>query len=324
MRGTTVGGGMIDDHTVIGRAVAILDAVTESAGPLPLAELTRRTGIPKPTVRRIANDLVEREMLARTPEGYAAGNRLIHQGLRSAFQSGHALTVQPYLQDLHRQSRGEMVWFATMTDGELTVAGAAFGRPHVPAIKAAAWPTTELLGPSMVLLASGRLQIAHQPERADAVLAGGWSPLTRYSLMDRRRMRDLLAEARDTGFAREVEQSTLGWSCLGAVLRDGHGAMIGALGITGRCGHLEARGLDTELRRAAQALERELRPPGPAGEPPLDLPNFHRRTGIGYVWPTAQRTARVRRPGAAATLRTPLERGTEADNDEVPGATVGS
>ncbi|RDI50548.1 IclR family transcriptional regulator [Nocardia mexicana] len=323
---------MADDHTVIGRAVAILDAVTEAAGPVPLAELTRRTGIPKPTVRRIANDLAERDMLARTPEGYAAGSRLIHQGPRSAFQSGHALTVQPYLQDLHRHSRGELAWFATMNDGELTVAGAAFGRPHVPAIKAACWPSTELLGPSMVLLASGRLQIAHQPERADAVLAGGWAPLTRYSLMDRRRMRDLLTQARDTGFAREVEQFTLGWSCIGAVLRDGTGAMIGALGITGRCDRIEARGLDVELRRSAQALERELRASDLVGDPPLELPHFHGRTGIGYVWPTVQRTGarlpdssvRDLRQAAAATLRTQLARDTEADNDEVPGTTVGS
>jgi hypothetical protein len=50
----------MDDHTVVGRAVAILDCVASAASPLPLAALTRKTGIPKPTVRRIASDLTER------------------------------------------------------------------------------------------------------------------------------------------------------------------------------------------------------------------------------------------------------------------------
>ncbi|MBB5915648.1 DNA-binding IclR family transcriptional regulator [Nocardia transvalensis] len=280
---------MVDDHTVIGRAVAILDAVTEAPGPLVLAELTRRTGIPKPTVRRIANDLVERDMLARTPDGYLAGRRLLHQGLQSVYQNTHVLTVQPYLQDLHRHSRGEMAWFAIMNRGELTVAGAAFGRAHAPAVRAARWPGSALLGPSIVLLASGRLQLAHQPERADAVLAGGWPPLTRYSVTDRRRMRDLLVKARDTGFAREDEQSTLGWSCLGAVLRDGSGAMIGAIGLTGRCGPIDTRGLESALRRSAQGLERELRSvPDHADDRPWDTPTFHRRAEIGYSWPAVR------------------------------------
>ncbi|MBF6170217.1 IclR family transcriptional regulator [Nocardia blacklockiae] len=278
---------MADDHTVIGRAVAILDVVTDAAGPLPLAVLTRRTGIPKATVRRIANDLVERDMLARTPDGYTAGQRLIQQGLQSAYQNGRTLAVQPYLQDLHLHSRGELAWFATLNGGELTMAGAAFGRPHIATMRVSWWPGMAALGPSMVLLASGRLQLAHQPERAEAVLASGWRPLTRYSVVDRRRMRDLLTRARETGFAREDEQSVLGWSCLATVLRDRDGALVGALGITGRGPHLEARGLPGELRRAARSLEVELGSAAAAADDrPWDTPVFHRRTGIGYSWPT--------------------------------------
>jgi DNA-binding IclR family transcriptional regulator len=65
----------MDDHTVIGRAVAILDCIASAAGPLALAALTRRTGIPKPTVRRIANDLTKRGMLELTSDGYQPATR---------------------------------------------------------------------------------------------------------------------------------------------------------------------------------------------------------------------------------------------------------
>ena len=163
----------MDDHTVVGRAVAILDCVASAVNPLSLAALTRLTGIPKPTVRRIANDLTERGMLALTSDGYVAGSRLINQGVHSAHHRGTSVIAQPYVQDLHLQTRGEFAWFATMDRGDLTMTASAFGRSHVAAMRGSIFPSLSPLGSSKVVLAAGRLQTAHQPEVADRILDDG-------------------------------------------------------------------------------------------------------------------------------------------------------
>jgi DNA-binding IclR family transcriptional regulator len=248
----------MDDHTVVGRAVEILDCVAGATGPLPLAQLTRRTGISKPTVRRIANDLTERGMLEFTSDGYVAGSRLISHGVRSSRHRDNVIAAQPYLQDLHLQTRGETAWFATAFDGDLSMATAAFGRSHAPVIRDLMSESVLKLGSSMVVLAAGRLLAAHEPEVADRVLSTGWKPLTRYSVTDRRRMHGLLFEARDTGLARESEQTLLGWTCLAAALRDSSGRLMGAIGVSGRGAHIDARGVRTTLSRFSESLAAQL------------------------------------------------------------------
>ncbi len=60
------------------RAIALLETIAGADGPLGLVELMAATGLPKPTVYRIAVQLVEAGMLAREAEGkrYAPGPRL--------------------------------------------------------------------------------------------------------------------------------------------------------------------------------------------------------------------------------------------------------
>lgn len=249
---------MADDGTVVGRVTEILDVIADASGPLTLAELTRRIGMPKPTVRRIAASLIERGMLDRTPDGYVLGGRLLRYGLHALIRDPTMLAAQPYLQELHQRSAGELAWLGIMHDGELTLANAVFGRAHQMPLRTSSWPGTALLGPSVVLLASGRLQVANHPEQAERILASGWSRMTRYSEINPRRMRALIGDARDTGFAQEDEQTRLGWSCIAAVLRDPDGQMAGAIGVTGRSATVNGRGMRGGLLRMSNALQREL------------------------------------------------------------------
>lgn len=256
---------MPDDRTVIGRAVAIIEAVADSRDPVSLATLTRRTGIPKATVRRIANDLAQRGMLELTPQGYRAGTQLIYHGLRAAQQHGFVLTAQPYIQDLYLRTRGEIVWCASLYGGELTLNGSAFGRNYAAVMKRQNWPSLASFGASMVLTAAGRLQIAAHEDQAGQILATGWAPLTPYSVTDPRKLRALLDEARDTGFAHEREQTTVGWSCAASAVRDATGAFIGAIGVTGRSTILAQPSLHTSLLRSVESLQHELRADSSAG-----------------------------------------------------------
>lgn len=278
---------MVDDHTVVGRTVAILDAVVEGVAPIPLAVLTRRTQIPKQTVRRIANDLVERGMLERTVEGYMPGQRLVHHGLVSASRNGVAVTVQPYLQDLHVRTHGQAAWFAIARSGELMLAGAAFGRPYLAPMAKSWFPALSKLGPSMVQLAAGMIEVAHQPALADRIVRGPCPPLTPNSVTDALRLRRILDEVSDTGFAHEVEQAELGLTCMAAALRDSAGGLVGAIGLTGRCDAMEGPGLESALRLSAELLLRDLQSVSSRTRQSAvwNMPIFNRRKEIGYTWP---------------------------------------
>jgi DNA-binding IclR family transcriptional regulator len=65
------------------RAIAILEAIANAEGPLGLVELMQATGLPKPTVHRIANLLEDAGLLVREAEGkrHAPGPRLASLGL---------------------------------------------------------------------------------------------------------------------------------------------------------------------------------------------------------------------------------------------------
>ncbi|MCV7302159.1 helix-turn-helix domain-containing protein [Mycobacterium barrassiae] len=280
---------MADDHTVVGRAVTILDTVVESAAPITLAELTRRTGIPKQTVRRIANDLVARGMLDRAPDGYAPGQRLMRHGMLSAHRHGIAVTAQPYLQELHLRTRGQAAWFATVHGGELMLAGAAFGRSYMEPMAKSWFPNMSKLGPSRVLLAAGVIEVGHHPELVEGVLTDKLRPLTRHSVTDTGRLRQRLREVRDTGYAYEAEQAVLGVGCTAAAVREPSGKLVGAIGVTGRRSHPDARGLRNALLRFGETLLEELKAAvQPRSAVVWNTPMFNQSTGIGYTWPGAE------------------------------------
>jgi len=63
-------------HTVVGRALAVLEVVAECGTDITLAELARvDRHIPKPSTLRVASNLVARRLLRRTTHGYALGSR---------------------------------------------------------------------------------------------------------------------------------------------------------------------------------------------------------------------------------------------------------
>jgi DNA-binding IclR family transcriptional regulator len=65
------------------RAIAILETMAQADGPLGLIELMQATGLPKPTVHRIATLLCDAGLLMREAEGrrFAPGPRLAALGL---------------------------------------------------------------------------------------------------------------------------------------------------------------------------------------------------------------------------------------------------
>ncbi|MFE3200687.1 IclR family transcriptional regulator [Embleya sp. NPDC059237] len=244
----------MDDHTVTGRVIAVLDAVAAQRTPVSLAELTRRTTIPKPTVRRIAHDLVRRRLLDRCGHRYRLGSRLLDLGMRAAAQQGLHRIGTPHVQDLFART-GEIVWINTFTDTALTLVGTAFGANRAQDVRRGGWPLP-IDSPAFPNTAAGRVLMTRRPDLVEHLRARPPAPLTRYAAGSWARLDAAVDVVRDTGTAIEQEQCLLGYSCVATGLHAPDGELVGMIGITGRIGSFDAHRAARPLRSAALDIDR--------------------------------------------------------------------
>ncbi|MFB7719446.1 IclR family transcriptional regulator [Nocardia sp. NPDC056100] len=244
---------------MVGRVVAITDAVAAASGPMSLAELTRGTGLPKATVRRIANDLVRHEVLELVADGYRLGARLAYYGFRAVNEEGLSVVAPPHLRELSLRAHGEVSWCGEFFDGEMVFRQLVFGHEYREAVRNQNWPSNARLGSSIALTAAGRLQTAYDAELSERITHTGCAPLTKHSATSPRELGLLLEQARATGLAYEREQVTPGWSCVAAAILDAEERPLGVIGITGRSSAAAQRSTQRALIAAADAIGRDLR-----------------------------------------------------------------
>ncbi|MFI2077557.1 IclR family transcriptional regulator [Streptomyces triculaminicus] len=243
----------MDDHTVIGRAVAILDAVASTPEPMSLSKLAAETGIPKPTVRRIANQLVAQGILCSHPRGYRLGLRLTELGGMAVRQLGSAELAAPFVHELHRRT-GQIAWIGAVSGDCLVVLDTAFGREHA-GIMSTSWPPKMTLE-AVAATAAGRLMMATRANGSEQVLRLGLTRLTPYTITSPRILQDRLRCAAETGQALEHQETRLGWWC-GAALVPGT-TTTHIVGLTAKMHELPASKGIVQLERIAAGLGREL------------------------------------------------------------------
>lgn len=244
----------MDDHTVTGRVLAILDAVSSHQVPVPLAELTRRTGIPKPTVRRIAEDLTARGVLERDTDGYRLGGRIVDLGARAAVQHGLRYAAIPYVQDLFART-GEIAWICALVGDSIALVDHAFGRNRAEELRRGSWPLDHH-NAVFASTAAGRVMLAERPDLVDELNARPIAPLTPYTVTPWPMLRAALGVVRDTGVAVEHDQCRIGFSCLAAGIRGTDGSLLGIIGLTGRSGRLPTARLTPALLAASSDIAR--------------------------------------------------------------------
>ncbi|WUH89530.1 helix-turn-helix domain-containing protein [Streptomyces sp. NBC_00433] len=248
----------MDDHTVIGRVTAILEVVAAGTGPCSLARMAAETGIPKPTVRRIANQLVAERVLSRDPRGYLLGLRLIELGGAATAQLGTAEAAAPFVHELHERTR-QIAWVAAFDGEALVVLDTAYPAEHAT-LMAATWRPRLALGPAVT--AAGHLLLSLRPAEVDQVLSRGLTRLTPHTVTSPRLLHGRVRRAADTGVAYEREEIQLGWWCGAALVPAPAGTYAFGLISPVRAVPM-ARGI-AQLRRAADHLRRELAArPGP-------------------------------------------------------------
>jgi DNA-binding IclR family transcriptional regulator len=241
---------VVDDRTMVGRTMALIEAVAAHGPPVGLAELASMTGIPKPTAHRIANDLVARQLLTRTERGYALGPALSRLGETASLQRDFDRYI-PVLEELHA-AYGGIAWLTAGPELDNVQPVAMVCDTGLFDMARAAWPQP---GSDEMLLntAGGHLALAHRPDLCDRVARRGMSPMTPNSLREFSELAATLHRVRRDGFAVESEQSSPGWSCAAALLPSTTDKLA-VIGVTLQVGRANSRELLRALLRAFNAI----------------------------------------------------------------------
>lgn len=217
----------LDERSVLGRALLILEAFGVEDQAVGLSELTRRTGLPKATVHRMCRDLVTARLLSAAPEGYRLGRGLFELGMRAATERTLLEVAVPFLQDLFARTR-ETVHFGVRDGDEVVYISKIGGHRQARA--------PSRIGGRMPLYctAIGKALLAHSgPETIDRILAGPLIRRTPRTVVAPGLLRIQLTQILERGVAFEHEESAPGIVCVAAPVLSSDDRPLAAISVTG-------------------------------------------------------------------------------------------
>ena len=222
---------------VIDRVSLVLDAF-DGPGRLSLAQVVRRTGLPRSSAHRLLERLVHLRWLRRQGRDYELGMRLVELGSLAVHQDRLHRAAQPFLHELHRAT-GLVVHLAVLDGVDVVylekIAG-GFGAA-VPSRVGGRLPAH--------CTAVGKALLAFsEPSRLDDFDADLLTRKTKYSISTRRQLTDELKAIRARGFAHERAESVAGFGCVAAPIGDVASEPIAAVSV---CGPLDRMAFDHRL-----------------------------------------------------------------------------
>jgi DNA-binding IclR family transcriptional regulator len=245
---TVVGRPADSASSVLARVRTILDAFDLQHRSLSLSDLSRRTGLPKSTARRLSEAMVGQGLLARVDGAYVLGVRLFEWGTLLPHQDLRNAAI-PFMEDLHSVTQ-EVVNLAVLDSGSVLYLEKITGHSRVAApsrVGGRLPPHRTALG--KVLLAFARQETADAYVRAHfSDGSGAMDPRGRALLAELQRVRDAAL-----GYDRQEVASSL--ACVAAPVLL-HGDAIAAVSVSGAAKRINFNAVTPALRVAAAAIGR--------------------------------------------------------------------
>lgn len=240
------------------KAARLLEAVADAGVPVRLSELSRRTGIPKPTALRLLAALTAAGLVARVPGssggGYRLGARVLYLAGRVNHGDSLVIHARPILQRL-RDATGETVGIYRR-EGQQVVCVECLVSEH--AVRLHMQPGA--VGP-LHAGASARLLLAHaDPDEVEAVLAGPLEPFTENTLVDPDVLRGELERIRREGYSVSFGELVPHTAAVSVPVRDRTGRVAAALSAAGPDVRIREHltGIRDVLLAAGRELSRQL------------------------------------------------------------------
>lgn len=233
-----------DRRSVLGRIAVVVEAF-EADSVLSLGELTARTGLPRSTTYRLAEQLLSIGWLDRVPSGYRIGLRLFELGGLASSATRMRNSAVPWALQVHEQTR--MTVHLGVLDGDEVVYLDKLSprNTEVPTRIGGRWPAHRT--------ALGKSMLAFEP-------AARLTSLLDTLADDGVRTSELEAElelVRQRGIASEIGESVSGLSCVAAPVR-GMGRAIAAISITCPVDDLNLRRYASIVKSAADGIWNDL------------------------------------------------------------------
>ncbi|MFD6199361.1 IclR family transcriptional regulator [Mycobacteriaceae bacterium NPDC060252] len=207
---------------VIDRVSLLLDAF-DGPGRLTLAQLVRRTGLPRSSVHRMLERLVQLRWLRRDGRDYELGTRLVELGSLAVHQDRLHAAALPMLHELHRATG--LVVHLSILDGTDVVYLEKIGAGMGAAV------ATRIGGRQPAhCTASGKAILAYRGETLDGFTA--LARKTRYSIGSAAQLRPELDKVRGHGVAFDREELQQGIGCVAAPIGS-IGDAVAAVSVSG-------------------------------------------------------------------------------------------
>lgn len=254
---------------VLNRAVDLLNAFTSGPGStLSLAEIARRTGLPKATLHRLLAALDVLGLVEKTAAGYQLGIRLFELGEHVPRKQKLREAALPFLQDLFEASH-DTVHLAVLDGTDAVYLERIRGhRPINVASRVGGRLPAYCTG-------VGKALLAFNPEAAMKALAMPLTARTAYTITNHQVLAEEFARIRQTGIAYDREENALGIVCVAApILIDDRA--IGAISITCSAPRSDVERYASAVKAAASGIRRTIaRTPGlrPIGASRGDKPS---------------------------------------------------
>lgn len=236
------------------RGLAVLDAFDSGHLRLTLTEIAQRAALPLSTTARLVAQLVDWGGLVQIEDKrYTVGPRIWDLGLLSQLHRELRSAAVPYLRDVFAATRGNV--HLAVLDGTSTLFVERMSEQRTA-------PLISQAGSRLPLYATGvgKALLAYASEDLiDRVLADAVA-LTPNTVVERSDLMRQLAEVRASGFARTIEEYSMGARSIGVPVLDPEGRAIAAMGVAAESGTENLDRLVPVIQVAARALARRLDP----------------------------------------------------------------
>jgi IclR family pca regulon transcriptional regulator len=239
--------------TSLARGLAVVRAFSDSRKPQTIANISQKTGIPRAAVRRCLHTLRELGYVDAELNNFSLRPKVLTLGYSYLSSTPLTVSAQPYLNNISR-ALNESSSLAVLDDDEvLYVARAATSR-----VMSVALNTGSRLPAYCTSL--GRVMLAHLPqEELDRYLARTkLRPMTENTVVNQKRLRELLAGVRQAGYAINDEELELGLRSIAVPVRGASGTVLAALNVGAQASRVSVKQLEKEflpvLLRGAQEL----------------------------------------------------------------------
>ena len=256
-------GGDPDFMTSLARGLAVVRAFTRARRKLTVAELARKTGIPRASVRRCLHTLSRLGYVATDGHGFTLEPKILTLGFSYLSSAPLAETAQPLLERVSAAVQ-ESCSLAVL-DGDEIVYIARSATRRIMSVSLNIGSRLPAYCTSM-----GRIALAQLPaERLEGYLERvKLRPLTARTVVSPAQLARLIAEARKAGFATVDQELEIGLRSIAVPVTNNEGALVASMNVSAQAARVSVRDMERlflpELRAAAHDLATQLETAGGA------------------------------------------------------------